>query len=105
MTDKNLTWREVPDITGIPGWSRHVGFTVTKEPGDAPAVTIWAARLETGNQTFQLNRQSLPNVVELEAIVSEEIEGEDHQAALELSQPDRGYDAFGSTMHALGALR
>ena len=104
MTDKNLTWREVPDVTGIQGWSLHVGFTVTKEPGDAPAVTIWAAQLETGAETFYLSRRSLPNVAELEAIVSEEIEGEDHQAALELSHPDRSYDAFGATLHTLGAL-
>jgi len=121
---RTLTWRQVDDVLGVPGWSLTVGFTSTREPGDAPDVWIHCAEINTGHSLIPLFRADLPNVTALEAIVAEAIEGEDRQSALELSHRDprddgdysfdienerrheRKYaDHIGAMVHALEALR
>jgi hypothetical protein len=84
----DLQWREIDDVLGVPGWALHVGYTYTQEIGDAPDVWIHAGQIETGHQTIHLARADLPNVHQLEAVIAEQVEDENRQAALELSQPD-----------------
>jgi hypothetical protein len=86
--DRDLQWKQIDDVLGVPGWSLHVGYSYTQEIGDAPDVWIHCAILETGKQSLQLNRLDLPNFHQLEAIVAEAVEDENRQAALELAQPD-----------------
>jgi hypothetical protein len=89
MTTPKLTWRDVPDFLGVPGWGLSVGYTVTREPGDAPEVTVREAEINTGHCVIKLCPRDFPNITDLEAILSDEIDGEDFEAAYDLSHPER----------------
>jgi hypothetical protein len=86
--DRDLQWKQIDDVVGVPGWTLHVGYSYSQLVGDSPDVWIHAAQIETGHQTIQLARADLPNVHQLEAVVAEQVEDENRQAALELAQPD-----------------
>jgi hypothetical protein len=92
MSAPALTWRDIDDVLGIPGWGLRVGFTVEREPGDAPSVSIHEAEINTGHRVIDLCSRDLPNVVQLEQMISEALDVEDSQASFELSHPDRRDD-------------
>jgi hypothetical protein len=89
MTDKTLTWRDVPDFLGVPGWGLSAGYVVTKEPGDAPEVVVHALEINTGHQILKLSPLDFPNITDLESVISDEIDGEDFEAAYDLAHPER----------------
>jgi hypothetical protein len=63
-------WR----IVRRPRLGSSVGCVWTQEPGDAPAVTIHEAEVNTGQRIIHLNVADIPRVWEWESRVSEMIE-------------------------------
>lgn len=98
MTTPTLTWRDIDDVLGIPGWGLRVGFTVEREPGDAPTVWIHEAEINTGHRVIDLCARDLPNVAEIESRISEDLDVEDSQASFELAHPERRDDYPGLGM-------
>jgi hypothetical protein len=94
MTTPTLTWRDIDDVLGIPGWGLSVGYTVDspREAGEPPSVWIHAATINTGHRVIDLTTRDLPNITQLEYAIAEDIEVDDAQAAFELSHPDRRDD-------------
>jgi hypothetical protein len=98
MTTPKLTWRDVPDFLGVPGWGLSAGYTVEREPGDAPYVTVHALEINTGHSLWKASPLDFPNITDIEAILSEEIDGEDFSASYELAHPERELSLFVDAM-------
>ena len=85
--DDGLRWEDIDDL-GVPGWCIQCGFTVDREPGDAPSVWIHKLELNTGQRSIPLALNEV-DVNAFEAELSERIEIEDRMAAEHLA-PDPG---------------
>ena len=84
-----LEWTDVDDVLGVPGWGLRVGYTYYTEPGDAPVVTIHRIEINTGQRVLEMQINEFPNLSDLESVVSEMVETDQHEAAYELSHPER----------------
>jgi len=87
QVDDGLRWEDIDDL-GVPGWVIQCGFTVDREPGDAPSVWIHKLELNTGQRSIPLALNEV-DVNAFEAELSERIEVEDRMAAEHLA-PDPG---------------
>ena len=86
IVDDTLQWDEFDDL-GVPGWSLHMGYTVEREPGDAPSVWIHRAVLNTGQREIELALNEI-SVRVFEAEISERVEAADKMQAAYLSRRD-----------------
>ena len=93
-TDDGLRWEDIDDL-GVPGWCIQCGFTVDREPGDAPSVWIHKLELNTGQRSIPLALNEV-DVNAFEAELSERVEIEDRMAAEHLAR-DPG--DFGDWLH------
>ena len=81
--DPDLRWHDIEETKHSiypNGWLLTVGFTVDREPGDAPSVWVHRAILQTGKRDIELQLNEIA-VNEIEAELADIVDLEDRMEA------------------------